>query len=132
MRRLILTFAFLMAGIVSALAQTPVNAIPLPGTIQGRIVLSGNTSTSLVAANVTMAPNSAALPLKTFFVLNFVNESTTNSAYICIMGGTCSASAGGTIIAPGATIYLTFPNPGANQVAPTLFSTTGATIDFWN
>jgi hypothetical protein len=132
-RKLLIASAFLLAGAVGALAQTPVNAIPLPGTIQGQIVLSANTSTSLVAANVTMAPNSQALPLKNFYVLNYLNESTTNSAYICIGGGTASATSGCTYIGPGATIYLTFPQGvSGGQVAPTLFSLSGATIDFWN
>lgn len=133
MRKLLIASAFLLAGAVGALAQTPVNAIPLPGTIQGQIVLSANTSTSLVAANVTMAPNSQALPLKNFYVLNLLNESTTNPAYICIGGGTASATSGCTYIGPGATIYLTFPQGvSGGQVAPTLFSLSGATIDFWN
>ena len=133
MRRLLLTSAFLLAEAGGAFAQTPVNAIPLPGTIQGSIALSANTSTSLVAANVTMAPNSQALPLKNFYVLNFLNESTANSAYICIGGGTASATAGCTYIGPGAAIQITFPNPGAGQVAPSLFSTSGTgPVDFWN
>ena len=133
MRRLLLTSAFLLAEAGGAFAQTPVNAIPLPGTIQGSIALSANTSTSLVAANVTMAPNSQALPLKNFYVLNFLNESTANSAYICIGGGTASATAGCTYIGPGATIYITLPQGvSGGQVAPTLFSLSGATVDFWN
>lgn len=130
MRRLAL--AFLLAGAVSAHAQTPVNAIPLPGTIQGTIALTANTSTSLIAANVVMAPKSQALPLGSFFVLNFLNESTQNSAYICIGGGTASATAGCTYIGPGATIYITFPSAPPAQTAPTLFSLSGATVDFWN
>lgn len=133
MRKLLLASAFLLAGAVGAFAQAPVNAIPLPGTIQGTIALSAAASTSLTAANVVMAPNSQPLPLHAFFVLNFLNESTQNSAYICIGGGTASATSGCTYIGPGATIYLTFPQvASAGQVAPTLFSTSGATIDFWN
>jgi len=133
MRRLLLVSAFLMAGAGAAFAQTAVTPIPLPGTIQGTIALSAATSTSLINANVTMAPNSAALPLHNFYVLNFVNESASNSAYICIGGGTASATAGCTFIGPGAAIQITFPQvASAGQVAPTLFSTGGATIDFWN
>lgn len=132
MRRLLFASAFLLAGASAALAQTPVNAIPLPGTIQGRIVLSAATSTSLTAANVTMAPKSKPLPNGDFYVLNFLNEDTANSAFLCIGGGTATASAGCTMVGPGATIYITFPPAPPAQVAPTLFSTSGATIDFWN
>ena len=131
--RLFLTIAFLMAGIVSAAAQTPVNPLPLPGTVQGRISFSANTSTSLNAANSNMAPNSAASPAGNLGTLNFVNENATNSVYICIKGGTASATAGCTYIGAGAAVQITFPNPGAGQVAPSLFSTSGTgPVDFWN
>lgn len=131
--RLFLTIAFLMAGIVSAAAQTPVNPLPLPGTVQGRISFSANTSTSLNAANSTMAPNSAPFPTGNLGTLNFVNENTSYAVYICIGGGTATASAGCTYVGPGASIQITFPNPGAGQKVPTVFSTTGTgPLDFWN
>ena len=133
MRQLLLASAFLLAGAVSALAQTPVNELPLPGTIQGRISFSANTSTSFNATNSTMAPNSAAFPTGNLATLNFVNESTQYPVYICIAGGTATATAGCTYIGPGAVIQITFPNPGANQKVPTVFSTTGTgPLDFWN
>lgn len=133
MRRLLLASAFLIGGgTLGAHAQTAVHVIPIPGTIQGRVVLSAGVAKSLTAANVTMAPNSAPLPNGDFYVLNFLNEDTANSAYICIKGGTATASAGCTMIGPGATIYITFPPAPPAQTAPTLFSTSGATIDFWN
>ena len=131
--RLFLTIAFLMAGIVSATAQTPVNPLPLPGTVQGSITLIANTSKTLTAANVTMAPKSAAFPTGNLGTLNFVNENVTYSVYVCIGGGTATATAGCTYIGPGAAVQITFPNPGANQVAPSLYSTTGTgPVDFWN
>ena len=131
--RLFLTIAFLMAGIVSAMAQTPVNPLPLPGTVQGSITLIANTSKTLTAANVTMAPKSAAFPTGNLGTLNFVNENVTYSVYVCIGGGTATATAGCTYIGPGAAVQITFPNPGANQVAPSLYSTTGTgPVDFWN
>lgn len=133
MRRLLLASAILLAGAGAAFAQTPVNPLPLPGTVQGSITLVANTSKALSAANVTMAPKSLAFPTGNLGTLNFVNENTTNSVYLCIGGGTASASAGCTYIGPGAAIQITFPNPGANQVAPTLFSTAGTgPVDFWN
>ena len=133
MRQLLLASAFLLAGAVSALAQTPVNELPLPGTIQGRISFSANTSTSFNATNSTMAPNSAAFPTGNLATLNFVNESTQYPVYICIAGGTATATAGCTYVGPGAVIQITFPNPGATQKAPTVFSTTGTgPLDFWN
>ena len=131
--RLFLTIAFLMAGIVSAMAQTPVNPLPLPGTVQGSITLTANTSKTLTAANVTMAPKSSAFPTGNLGTLNFVNENTSYAVYICIGGGTATATAGCTYLGPNAAIQITFPNPGAGQVAPSLFSTSGTgPVDFWN
>lgn len=132
MRKSLLASAFLLAGAVGALAQAPVTVIPIPGTVQGQVVLTANTSTSFNAANSKMAPNSQAFPTNNLFTLNFLNESSSNSAYVCIQGGTDSATAGCTFIGAGATIQITFPNPGAGQSVPTLFSLSGATIDFWN
>ena len=133
MRRLLLASAFLLAGLGGAFAQTPVNPLPLPGTIQGSITLVANTSKAMTAANVTMAPKSAAFPTGNLGTLNFVNENTTYSVYVCIGGGTATATAGCTYIGPGAAVQITFPNPGANQVAPTFYSTTGTgPVDFWN
>lgn len=133
MRRLLLAFAYLVAATGAAFAQTPVNELPLPGTVQGRISFTANTSTNFSAANVTMAPNSAAFPTGNLATLNFVNESTQYPVYLCILGGTATASAGCTFIGPGAVIQITFPNPGANQKVPTLYSTTGTgPVDFWN
>ena len=131
MRNLLLASAFLLAGAVGALAQTPVNELPLPGTIQGRIVVSASSKT-FTAANVTMAPASAPFPTGNLATLNFVNESPTNSGFICIQGGTASTTAGCTVINPMAAIQITFPNPGANQAVPTFFSGSGCNIDFWN
>jgi hypothetical protein len=132
-RKLLLASAFLLAGAVGALAQTLVSQVPLVGTVQGRVNFSANTSTTIVAANVTMAPHSVPLPVGNLGTLNFVNESTQYPVYLCIGGGTATASAGCTYIGPGATIQVTFPNPGANQTAPTVFSTTGTgPLDFWN
>lgn len=135
MRRLLLASAFLIGGgTLGAHAQTPVNAIPLPGTIQGQMTLSAATSTTFVAANVTMAPNSSPLVAGSLTTLSFVNESTSNNAWLCKLGGTASATSGCTIIAPGASIQVTFPPAQAGQAqrTPTLFSTAGAVIDFWN
>ena len=42
MRRLLLASAFLLAGLGGAFAQTPVNPLPLPGTVQGSITLVAN------------------------------------------------------------------------------------------
>ena len=131
MRKLLLASAFLLAGAIGALAQTVVTAVPIPGTIQGQIVLTSATSTSLVAANVTMAPNSQALSAGSLYVLNFLNESTGN-AWICIKGGVASATSGCTLIGPGAVIQITFPPAPPAQTAPTLYATNGGTIDFWN
>lgn len=133
MRRSLLASAFFLAGLAGAVAQTPVNPLPLPGTVQGSITLVAGTSKALTAANVTMAPKSAAFPTGNLATLNFVNENTTNSVYVCIGGGTASPTAGCTYIGPGAVIQITFPNPGAGQVAPTFFSTSGTgPVDFWN
>ena len=63
MRKLLLASAFLLAGAVGALAQTLVSQVPLVGTVQGRVNFSANTSTTIVAANVTMAPHSVPLPV---------------------------------------------------------------------
>ena len=132
MRQLLLASAFLLAGAVSALAQTPVNAVPLPGTIQGTIALTANTSTNLSTANVVMAPNSLPFPTGALYVLNFLNESTQNTARICIQGGTNSETSGCTMIGPGAVIQITFPPAPPAQKIPTMFSLSGATVDFWN
>ena len=133
MRRLLLASAVILAGLGGAFAQTPVNPLPLPGTIQGSITLTANTSKTLTAANVTMAPKSSAFPTGNLGTLNFVNENATYAVYLCIGGGTATATAGCTYIGPGAAIQITFPNPGAGQVAPSLFSTSGTgPVDFWN
>ena len=132
MRKLLLASAFLLAGAVGALAQTLTNPVPLVGTVQGRILAGSGTSTLFNAANTTMAPNSVPFPTGNLGTLNFVNESTGGSAFLCIAGGTATSTAGCTIIAPGAAIEVTFPNPGANQKVPSFYSANGAYIDFWN
>lgn len=137
MRSSFLSYAALLGLLFGAFlttAQAPVNPLPLAGTIQGQMTLAAATSTTFVPANVVMAPNSSPLVAGGLTTLNFVNESTSNNAWICKLGGTASASSGCTIIAPGATIQITFPPAvaGQPQRTPTFFSTAGAVIDFWN
>jgi hypothetical protein len=115
--------------VTSGGGSAPVNVTPAPTTYQGTMTLGSASSTSLIAANVTMN-NSTVLPAAgSFAKLTIINVGTTNGAFICWFGGTCSATAGGELLAAGAsdTVNLT----GAAN-APTMFSTSGTNLSFRN
>lgn len=103
-----------------------VTTAPIATTWQASMTLAAATSTSLVDANVTKAPNSAATPAS-FTVLTVINSGS-NAAYVCQFGGTCSATAGGGYIAAGACDTYNI-NPTS---VPTLFSTAGTTLSLRN
>lgn len=108
-----------------AMAQSVVVPIPAAAKYQGTIATGVATSVSLITANVTMA-SSTVLPTK-FRALNIINVGA-NPGYVCIFGGTASASSGCTLVAVGAYIKI---NPDEFATAPTFFSTAGTTFAFW-
>ena len=90
-------------------------------------VLTAATSTTLTTGNVTMAPNSAALPA-TFAKLTVINVGT-NPGFVCWFGGASSASSGCEMLAAGASDTVNLAN---FATPPTLFSTAGTTFAFRN
>ena len=119
--------ALLLAGLLS-LAGLSAQA-QQASTYAGTLATGTATSTALIAANVTLAPNSGTLPTGTRPFNNLVLTNVgTNVGYVCPFGGTCSASAGGLAVAAGATVTLFL----ATQTAPTVFSTSGTTFSFHN
>lgn len=138
MRYLSFAFMFLLAVLIGpvlpcARAQTLVTSVQIPGTVQGSIVVS-NSSIALSTANVVMAPKSAAFPTAALTTFWFMSEAASNVTYMCIGGGTATATAGCLLLPPRVPVQITFPAPGGGitQVAPTFYSASGATIDFWN
>ena len=124
------------ANIQGTIGGTPmqitgtVSSTPSVTTYSGTMTLSAASSTGLIAANVTMAPNSAAIPAAGAFAkLTVINTGATNGAYVCWFGGTCSATAGGELLAAGASDTVNFTGTAA---APTLYSTSGTTLAFHN
>lgn len=104
---------------------------PSDTKFSGTIILAAATSTSLIAANVTMDPNSAVLPLPGFFKRLTIIAPTNGTANICWFGGTCSASVG-EAIGSGTNIGTDTINLMGNTNAPTFFSTSGVTLTFRN
>jgi hypothetical protein len=98
-------------------------------TYQGTLALTAATSTALTSGNVTMAPNSAALPAAGSFLKLVVIVSGTNPVYVCWFGGTCSATSGSELLAVGA---IDAPNLAGSANAPSFFSTAGSTVSFRN
>ena len=100
----------------------------LVSSYQGTLTLSAATSTTLIAANVTMAPNSATLPA-TFNgdTLTVINTVSVNTMYVCWGGGTASATSGCEPILPGAGDTVTLKGTGS---PPSMFSTSGTTVAF--
>ena len=95
---------------------------PTTATFQGTIALTAATSTSLVLLNVTMSPNSAALPLPGKFQNLTIIAPTTGCTFtINWFGGTATAVSGDVLTA-GAKETV---NLQGNAAAPTLFSTSG-------
>jgi hypothetical protein len=98
---------------------------PATTTFEGTMTLAAATSTSLIAANVTMAPNSAALPA-TFTTLTVSNTGTT-PAFVCWFGGAASATSGCETLAAGASDAVSLAH---FATPPTFFSTAGTTLAF--
>jgi hypothetical protein len=116
-------------------AQTPANPPPLT-TFSGNIVVGAATSTSLIAANVTLDPNSGALPKPGNFSRLVIIPPASCVVNICWFGGTCSATAGepmgsGTNVGTDTVNVATTPL-GGTPAAPTLYSTAGCTVYFRN
>lgn len=99
-------------------------------TYSGRMTLTAATSTGLIAANVTMDTNSAALPAAGSFA-RLVIIVMTGTANVCWFGGTASASLG-EAMGDGTNVGTDMVNLTGAANAPTLFSTAGATIYFRN
>lgn len=112
--------------ILVAALVIPAVAFAAPTTWQATMTLAAATSTALTSANVTTAPNSAATPAG-FGVLTVINGGT-NTAVMCQFGGTCSATAGGEPLAPGACDTVDI----VPQSVPTFYSTSGTTLSFRN
>lgn len=101
-----------------------VQAFPPVTTYQGTMTLSAATSTSLIAANVTMAPNSAALPAAGAFARLVIIAPGTGCAFtINWHGGTATATSGEQF--GGANLSSDTVNLTGQANAPTLFSTAG-------
>ena len=105
-----------------------VYSAPSLTSYQGTMTLSAATSTSLIAANVTMN-NSTVLPLAGAFGNVSIVNNGTNSLIVCWFGGTCSAAAGGETLLAGAGDNKNLTG-AAN--APTLYSASGTTLSFSN
>lgn len=93
-------------------------------TFYGVATISSGTSTSLIAANVTMEASTTLPTAGHFGTLTIKNTGTTNPVTVCWGGGTCSATAG-EVLAAGAQDTK---NLSAYTAAPTVFSTSGTTI----
>lgn len=97
----------------------------------GTMVLPASTSISLIAANVTMDPNSTSLPLPGQFTRLTIIAPINSTFNICWLGGTCSATIG-EAIGQGTNVASDTINLMGNSNAPTFFSTAGATLTFRN
>lgn len=95
-------------------------------TYQGTIAVS-NASVALIAANVTMAPNSGACP-KVFGRITIRNVGA-NTANISWFGGTAGASSGCDALTAGSAVTV---NLGGSSVAPSFLSASGTTLSFRN
>jgi hypothetical protein len=105
------------------------NSTP-PLIYQGTMTLGAASSTQLIAANATMATNSAALPAAGAFAkLTVINTGATNAVYVCWFGGTASTTSGCEPLAPGASDTVNIAGVAA---APTFYSTSGTTLAFHN
>lgn len=111
---------------VSPTNPCPVTTTPGAATWQATMTLTAATSTTLVDANVTKAPNSAATPAS-FGTLTVINSGA-DAVYVCQFGGTCSATAGGGYIASGACDTYNI-SPAS---VPTLYSTSGTALSLRN
>lgn len=111
-------------------SANPFPVVSGPASYNGTMTLAAATSTSLIAANVTMS-NSTVLPLAGSFTnLRITNIGSTNAVYVCWFGGTCSATAGGELLAPnGGSDML---NLTGNANAPTVYSVSGTNLTFHN
>jgi hypothetical protein len=105
----------------------PLTVISPITTYEGTLTLAGATSTALTSGNVTLAPNSAALP-STFVKLTLINIGA-NPGFVCWFGGAASASSGCEMLAAGASDTV---NLGGFATPPALFSTAGTTFSFRN
>lgn len=147
MRKYLLTsvtaaFFLLAAGIVKEgiaveadcfLQPSVGSPVPCPADTKfsGTIVIPAATSTSLIAANVTMDPNSAALPVPGAFTRLTVLAPAAGTVNICWLGGTCSASVG-EVMGVGSNVGTDTVNLTGGQAAPTFYSTAGITLSFRN
>jgi hypothetical protein len=111
-------------------SQTVVTTQPVT-TYQGTMVLAANTSTPLTSGNVTLAPNSAALPAAGSFGRLVVIAASGSSFTVNWFGGTATATSGEPMGA-GTNIGTDTVNLTGNANAPTFFSTAGATLYFRN
>ena len=125
MRRYLLAAVLAVAPFVapSAWAQ---NVYTAPALSHGSGVLSLTTS-SVAVTTLTLAPNSPALlfPLPSATISFQAISTNAGSAWLCPLGGTCSAS-NAVEIPPGATVSISVsPN---SATAPTLVATSTATV----
>lgn len=97
-----------------------------PITYQGNITLAAATSTGLIAANVTMSPNSAALPAPGAFKLVTFIIPAACAVTPNYFGGTATATSG-TPMGSGTNVGFDTVNLTGVAAAPTLFSTAGCT-----
>lgn len=112
-------FAFLLLPAV-ALAQ---NGIPHNPSIQNGFGTLSVSNSSIAISTVTAGPNSNAWSMPLFGNL-VVNNQGSNAAWICPLGGVCTA-ANGLQISAGANVTFSL---GGQTTSPTVISTAGTTL----
>ena len=101
-------------------------------TFQGVMTLTAATSTALTSGNVTLSPNSAALPAAGSFARLVLLIPSSCSVTVNWLGGTATATSGEQM-GSGTNVGTETVNLAGNSNAPTLFSTAGCTnIQFRN
>lgn len=116
MRKVLATVAGLLWATV-AYAQSPVLSF------YGTLALSAGVSTGMTAANTQLGPSSGSIPGNLYW-LTAINTGV-NPVLVCWKGGTCTATNGGTTLAPNAGDRV---NLNGQTAAPTFFSTLGSSV----
>lgn len=103
---------------------TPTPTIPSVTTYQGTMALTAATSTTLTSGNVTMGPNSAALPAAGSFARLVIIAPAGCTFNVLWQGGTATAT-NGEQMGSGTNVSSDTVNLTGNANAPTLYSTAG-------
>ena len=121
MRRSIAALLTMLMLTNHAMSQQISAAVPPQISGYGTLAV---TNSSVLASTMTVGPNSPAWPAQPGQVFAVNSAGSTGTAFVCPLGGTCSASNG---IPVGVGASYGFFKPSANM---TLFSTAGATVVF--